>query len=177
MRYTARMARFRIEHSLPVSAEDFWSKIFFDPDFNKKLYLERLRFKDFQQTVQEQDDGDRKVEMTSQPSVSLPPALHKLVGSDAILYSEKGTFDATTKRYKYRITPSVYSDKISMEGELWAEPSGSGVQRVCEMEVKVSLFGVGRLVESFIEKSSRESHDAAAKYMADYARAQGFATF
>ena len=70
---------------------------------------------------------------------------------------------------------SKLADKIDISGELWTEPNGEGkLDRCVTMNIKVKIFGVGKVVEGFIEKTTRESYDRATDYTNGWLAEQGY---
>lgn len=164
------MSQFRIQHTLPIGAETFWNKIFLNDEFNRFLYLERLRFRSYEAKKEAPEpDGSVRMVIVSQPQAHMPMAVQKLVG-ETLRYVERGRFDAPTQRYTFTIEPPNYGDKIEIAGELSVEPRGeNSIERILDMRCKVAIFGVGKVIEGFIEKMTRESHDRAAETIVQYA--------
>ena len=156
---------FTVRHTFDVDVDTFWKDIFFNSDFNRRLYLEHLGFKTYDVIEEkQQSDGtvERKVRQT--PKTDAPAVVKKLVG-DEVSYLEAGRFDPAKKRWAYTITPSKLSDKIEIGGEFWAEPKGDGkIERICTVDLEVKIFGVGKAVEGFIEKQTKDSYDKAATF-------------
>lgn len=159
------MKKFTLRQSFDMSADEYW-KIFFDADFNRKMYREVLGFREYEVVELKgslADGYERKVR--SVPKSDLPAAARAVVG-EGISYIEEGQWDPTTKRWSYSLTPSTMPDKVRIEGTYWLEPTRSGgVERVVEVEVEVKVFGLGGLVENFIEKTHRESYEQTANYV------------
>jgi hypothetical protein len=153
-----------VRHTLNCSVDDFW-KTFFDPEFNRKLYEEKLQFKRFEILEDREEPGGGHVrKVRSEPDMEVPGALKKLVG-DGMGYVESGRYDPSSKRYRFEVEPSKMADKIKSRGELWAEPKGENqCERVVKMDIEVKIFGVGKMAENFIEKQTRHSYDIAAKF-------------
>jgi hypothetical protein len=168
------MAQIEIRHTLNIGAEDFWSKVFFDQEFNKRLHLEKLGFKSFE-VLEERDepDGSRIRKVRTEPKAEAPAAVKKLVG-DSISYVENGRFDPKSKRYKFSVEPSKLADKIKTQGELWVEPKGDKqCERIVKLDIEVKIFGVGKMVENFIENQTRSSYDIAARFTNEWVEQQG----
>jgi hypothetical protein len=153
-----------ISHDFNCDPDTFWTKIFFDPEYNRALYKDALQFPEYT-VLEERDAGGevvRRVRVT--PKQEAPAAVQKLVGG-AFSYVEEGRFDKAGKRYRFRVVPSTLGDKIKSEGELRAEPAGPGkMRRIVEMTIEVKIFGVGGIVEGFVSKSMQESYAQAAAF-------------
>ncbi len=159
------MGNFKVDHRFPISAEAYWDTLFFDEPFNKKFYLEELGFDRYEISDEVTEaDGSRSRTIKSQPKSDMPAAVKKIIG-DELVYLERGRFDAKTKRYRFDIEVPKFKDKVRIKGDFWVEPDGADAcRRLCEMSVQVKMFGVGGLVEGFIERQTSESYDKAAEY-------------
>ncbi|MCB9667149.1 MAG: DUF2505 family protein [Myxococcales bacterium] len=160
---------FEVRHRLNIDVDGFWTHVFFDQPFNQKLYMGELGFKEYR-VVDEQHHPDGKVERTVyyDPDADVPQVARKLLG-DKTGYTEHGTYDPVTRRWRFSVKPDMAGDKIRIGGEFWAEPLGGGVvERVARHRIEVSMLGVGRLVEKLIEQQMRENYDQAAAFTARY---------
>jgi len=110
------MAEARIEHIFNCSEDTFWNKVFFDADYNKRLFREELAFPRWEE-VSKEDKGDqiRRVIEIVPKMADLPGPLKKLAG-DGVSYREEGIFDKKTRRYKVTIHPNRLSDKLFIKG-------------------------------------------------------------
>lgn len=163
---------FTVRHTFEgVDVDTFWEKIFFDQEFNRRLYLDELKFETYEVVEQQSEPNGvvtRRVRQT--PRSDAPAVVKKLVG-DSVSYIEEGRFDPQTKRWRYSITPSKMADKIRIGGEFWVEPKGeNAVERVCTVDLEVKVFGVGKTVEGFIEKQTKDSYEKAASFTQRYIR-------
>lgn len=161
---------FTVRHTFRgVDVDGFWEKIFFDTEFNEQLYRRELGFTDYRVIEQHEDEKGvitRKVRQT--PKSEAPAVVKKLVG-DGISYTETGRFDPASKRWRYTIEPSKMADKIKIGGEFWVEHRGEDtVERICTVDLEVKVFGVGKAVESFIAKETKDSYEKAARYTQRY---------
>ncbi|RLB55755.1 MAG: hypothetical protein DRJ42_05230 [Deltaproteobacteria bacterium] len=158
------MGKFTVRHVFDVDVDKFWDEVFFDPDYNDRLFDEGLGFIYELVSLERQDDGtiDRKVR--TEPKTDAPAAVKKLVG-DKFSYLETGHFDPKTRKWTYVVTPSALPNKISIAGTFWVEPKGdSQLTRIVETELGVKIFGVGKVIEAFVEKETKDN----------YAKAQAF---
>lgn len=161
--------QFTVRHRYPLSAEAFWSEMFFDSGYNQGLYTEGLGFAGITIEAQETDATGRPVRRRARvrPTLHAPAPVAKLLG-DALTYEERGTRDAQG-RWVTEIIPSRLADRISIKTTMWTIPTDPGMcDRVAEFEVHVRVLGLGGLVEKFVEKTLRESYDKAAAYSAKW---------
>jgi len=158
------MGKFTVSHEINCDEETFW-KTFFDKTFNEKMYREGLGFSEF--NVLEQTETDAKItrKTAGMPKMEMPGPVAKLLGSN-FRYTEDGTFDKASKKWSWKMTPSVLAEKIRNEGWLRVEPIGDGkVRRIGEITIEAKIFGVGGLMESSAEKQLRAGWDESAVYM------------
>lgn len=166
--------RYTIRHTFNIGADDFWNKLFFDPEYNRALFEGHLGFSIFKVlTLDTSPDGrvHRKTECA--PKVELPAAAKKIFG-ESVSYIEDGTFDPKTQRFTVDVLPKVGGDKIKTKVVMWAEKKGDKqIDRVVEVDTTVKVFGIGGMLESFIEKQTRASYDAAAEFTNRWIREKG----
>jgi hypothetical protein len=161
--------RFTIRHTFDVDLERYWRDVFFNPEYNRRLYTEALAFKRYEVLSQAtHPDGSVTRTVRLDPPFE-PPGPAKRIFTEGLGYTETGRFDANQKRWTYAMTPRVLPDKISSRGSAWAEPRGtSRIERIVEVEVTVKVLGLGGVIESFVERMTRESYEKATKFTADY---------
>ncbi len=158
------MASIHVEHVFECTPEVFWDRIFFDAEFNRAMYLNRLGYQAWRQLeIQEDEASIRRVIELVPPLGELPGAIKKLIG-EGFGYREEGRFDKKTKRYEVRAIPNRLADKLSVNGELWCEPVGAtSVRRIFDGTVTANVFGVGGLIENRIVADMRRGYDDAAR--------------
>src|SRR6266851_8213549 len=110
------MATTRIQHEFDCSEASFWQFCFLDTEYNRKLYLETLRFPVWRVIEQKTSDAtvERRVEI--RPLIENVPAPIKRVLGDRFGYIEEGKLDRTKNRYRFRIVPSSLADKTRISG-------------------------------------------------------------
>jgi hypothetical protein len=167
--------KFTVRHVFNTDVDTYWNKIFFDTEYNDRLYREGLKFKDF--AVLEltgEPGGPRTRKMRTEPAADAPAVVRKLIG-DSLTYNETGTFDPAKKLWSYDIVTSKLADRIKIGGTLWAESKGEHeIERVAEIEIVVKIVGVGGAIEKFIEKTTRESYEKATKFTNDFIAEKGY---
>ncbi|UQA58131.1 DUF2505 domain-containing protein [Polyangium aurulentum] len=158
------MGKFTVTHEINCDEETFW-KIFFDKEFNEKLYKEKLGFPSFDILEQRDTDNGTFRKTAGEPKMTLPGPVAKLVGNN-FRYTEEGQFDKAAKIWRWKMTPSAMADKIRNEGTMRIEKVGEGkVRRIADIVIEAKIFGVGGLVESSAEKQLREGWDESAVFM------------
>jgi len=159
------MPDFRIEHTFNCSEETFWTKVFLDDEYNRQLFLERLKFSVWR--VLKNDDRGNEVERVVEaapPIGDLPGPLKSVVGDNAG-YQERGLLDRGAKRYTATVVPNRLADKINVKIEISTVADGQNrCRRIARGSVNVKMmFPVGGLLEKKmigdLEKSYAKSAD------------------
>jgi hypothetical protein len=169
------MPELTLRHEIDTDEDTFWSKIVFDEGFNKKLYIDALKFPQWKLLEMKDDDAKITRRVLVEPSTNdLPGPLKKALGGDKLAYTEEGTFDKKSKRYSFKTTSSLMPDKTKVSGELWVEKLGEKkIRRIAKMFVEVKIFMIGGLVEDRILKDLKSSYDASTAVTNDYIKEHG----
>ncbi|MDD9945520.1 MAG: DUF2505 family protein [Myxococcales bacterium] len=156
--------RYRISHMIETDPQTFW-EVFFDEAYNRALSIDHLGFSRYDVlSFERHDDGRITKRIEAAPEVELPGPVKKAFGH-VTSYIEAGTFDPSTSRYVVDVIPSAAADKIKTKIEIWIEPRGDKrVERMVEVDNTVKIFGVGKLVEKFLEQQTREAYSLAAEF-------------
>jgi len=166
--------RYTIKHTIETDVDTFWNKLFFDAEFNRALFTEGLRFVTYNvlEEVREPSGVVRKrVECT--PKIDLPAPARKIFG-DTAGYVEIGRYDPTQKKYFADVVPNVATEKIKTTSETWAEPRGDKrCERIVMVDTTVKAFGLGTILEGFIEQQSRDQYSKAAEFTNRWIREKG----
>ena len=166
--------RYTIKHTIDIDAETYMTKLLFDPELNRRLFLEHLGFTQYR-VLEERTDPDgvihRKVEAA--PKLEMPAPARKLFG-ETFGYTEVGRYDPKVKRYYVQITPKMGGDKVKNTVEIWAEPlDAKRCERVVSVDNSVKVFGLGTLIEGFVEQQTRDSYAKAAEFTNRFIREKG----
>jgi Protein of unknown function (DUF2505) len=150
------MKRLTESWTLPCSAERYWD-VFVDPDYSRALYLDGLRFKDYQ--VISNDPSARKLRLV--PRLNLPAPLAKVIG-EAFAYEQHGSLDRKTGLWTWRMAPpgdpKGKEGVVSSRGSIRVVDAGPGqCTRTDEVTLSGNVFGLGGLMESAAEKELRSS--------------------
>lgn len=172
------MADVRFEHVLNCTEETFWSKLFFDEEFNRAMFLKHLGFDRWD--LLEKTDSDAAViqrVMVSPPLGSMPAALKSIL-SGGISYEEKGRFDKATRVYTVEVTPSKMPDKVDISSRITTRPvdDGKRVARVFEGSVKARIFAIGGILEKKILGDLRDNYDKSVGFTNQWLADEGLAS-
>jgi hypothetical protein len=148
-----------IRDSFDVAPDTYWDAIFFNPEFQKRMYLEALASESVDVSdLKATEGGERTRNLVFTQKLDAPLAIRKLVG-DTTTMEERGTFDPKAKRWRFAMIPDRMADKIQIRGEMWVEPvAGGKIDRVCALDLSVSIFGIGSMVEKFMSNATVESY-------------------
>lgn len=166
--------KFTIRHRFSTDLDSYWNKVFFDPEYNRRLYQDALKFAGYE-LVELRDTGGGAMTRTVklEPGFDAPAVVKKLLG-DRFGYTEVGSFDPKTRRWSYTITPSTLADKVTIKGDFWAEPRGEKeIERICDVVIEARIFGVGGMLESYVEKETRQTYELAAQFTNQFIREKG----
>lgn len=133
-----------------------------------------LEFSNYSVLEQRTDpDGTvhRRVDCT--PKVELPAPVRKLFG-DNVGYIEVGRYDPKQRKYFVEVLPRVGADRVKMTSEIWVEPAGDKrCERRVNVDNSVKAFGLGTLIESYIEQQTRDLYQYGADFANRWIREQG----
>jgi hypothetical protein len=165
------MGKFSVRHRFDISQETFWERCFLDESFNDRLFREGLGFREYE-LIEARQDGERlhrRVRTT--PKADAPKVVQKLLGGE-FSYLEQGVFDG--EKYTFDVIPSVMADRIKIRGEIRTESKGEeAMERVCSMQISIKIFGVGRVVEAFVDETTRANYEKGAQFIRSYISEQG----
>jgi hypothetical protein len=164
----------RIEHIYEVSEDTFWERLFLDEEYNRRMYVEGLKFESYAVVEQEESTDEVKRTLDVTPRLGdLPGAMKKVLG-DNLSYLEKGVYDKSKRRYRVDIVPSTLSSKIRVSGELYTEPVGDKqCRRIFEARVEVKVLGLGKMMEKRIIDDLQKGYSRGARFTNEYAKEKG----
>jgi hypothetical protein len=164
----------RIEHTFDCSEDTFWNELFFDEEYNRRIFIEALKFPVWKEV--ERRDSDQTLHRVIEvvPRVGdMPTALKKIVGEN-LGYREEGQYDKAKRRYRINIVPNALKDKLSVQGELFTEPAGDGkCRRVFSGTINAKIFGVGGILEKRVAQDLEKSYAVGARFTQEYIKEKG----
>ncbi len=169
------MPEVTLRHEMDCSEDTFWNKCIFDEEYNRRLFLDALKFPGFA-LLASTDDAERKTKKAriDPPLVGIPGPVKKAIG-DRMSYVEDGVYDKKTKRYRCVITPSTFADKTKVTAELWCESLGEKkIARSVRVSVEVKVFVIGSMVEEKILHDLKHSYDVAATFTNEFVKEKGY---
>ncbi len=138
----------RVEHEFNCSQETFWNQVFFDPEYNRRLFFEELGFPGYRVLeFEETPERVQRVQEITPKLVGVPGPIAAVIG-DGFSYLERGVFTRATHRFEIQVTPSKFASKIQFEGVYYTEPMGAHrCRRIFEFTVSCRILGVGGILE------------------------------
>lgn len=169
--------RYTIKNTIETDIDTFWNKVFFDAEFNRALFVECLGFTTYNVLEDKREaDGTIRRRIECVPKVELPAAARKIFGQSAG-YTEVGVFDPKTRKYTVDAIANMAADKIKTKSEIWVEPRGNPgdkrIERVVTVDNTVKVFGLGTLLEGFIEQQTRDSYNRGADFTNRWIKERG----
>jgi len=164
---------YTVRHTIETDVDGFW-KLFLDQSVALAMWND-LGSPGSYEVVEEQktDNGSWHWRIDYAANIELPGFAKKLVGDGS--YSEIGCFDSTLQTYRARCVPKLNAEKFSTTFEISTRPLGDGLrcERVTVVENTVKVFGVGGLIERYLEHTQRDAHDRAADFLNRWIRSGG----
>jgi hypothetical protein len=169
------MPNIQLRHEMLCDEDTYWHKCVFNEEYDRRLFLEALKFKGHE-VKEQKDDGKtitRRVHVDP-PVGNLPGPVKKAIG-ESLSYDEEGVFDHATKRYTFKIKPSAFGDKSKIAGVMYCEKKGDKkISRVVDMTVEVKVFVVGKLIEDKIVEDLKASYAKAADFTNEFVKEKGY---
>jgi Protein of unknown function (DUF2505) len=169
------MGHLVLRHEMGCDTETYWEKCVLTEEYNRRLFLEALKFLNYE-LIEQKDTGDtvtRRVKAEPE-SRNLPGPIKKVVG-DSLGYVEEGSYDRKTKVYTFRSIPGAFPDKVKISGTMRCEPCGEKkVTRITEIQIDVKVFMIGGMIEDRITADMKESYAKAAEFTTAYVKEKGY---
>lgn len=157
--------RFTVRHAYSMSPGVFWKRMFFNDAFNAELYEKALGFEKYE-VIERIEPGDGRLIRTARvvPRLEMPGPIRRLLG-ERVWYYEKGRFDPVEGRWDTLIEVPRFDDKIDIRTGMQLVPRGEEESdRVLDVEIQTRIFGIGKLLEGFLERVMRDSYRKAADF-------------
>ena len=158
------MGKFQIRHVIHVPADRFYEEVFLNEDFNRRMYNEELGF-GYELLEWNEATGRRRSRI--EPKVEVPAVIRKVLG-DSVSFVEEGTYEKSTHRYDFRVVPNTLAEKIKITGDMVLQAQGEHCLRLVNFDIQAKIFGVGKVLESFIQKSTCDRYDQTAEFTNRY---------
>ena len=166
--------RSEIRNLLHVTPETFWDRLFFDQDFNEGVYRE-MGFETYAVEREERNEaGDVERVVRGVPPLRVPGIIKRRLDG-RVYYREEGQLEAATGVWSFVSQPSVVPDQVDIRGRIHLEPHPEGCTHVCELNTRITAWGIGRLIERIVDRNTRESYTVFTAFTNRWAREKGLA--
>jgi hypothetical protein len=159
------MPSFRVENVFDCSQDTFWEKVFFDAEYNRRLFYDELHFTEWQE-LEQKDEGERvrRRVRAVPPTGDLPGPLKAAIGNGAG-YEETGVFVRATNRYDARVRPNVLGDKVTVELVFRTEPvDEQHCRRIVDGTVVAKVMLIGGMLEQRMMSDLTRSYEKSAVF-------------
>lgn len=159
------------EHRIPAAAEDFWEWLH-DPEYEARV-ARALGLIEYRELARRESRGEvyRRIQVASPLPSSLAPIVSRLVSVDEAGYLEEQWRSRDDRVVRWRMTPTILADRVTVEGELRVEPAGTkGCLRILDGDITARILGVGGLLERVAIREVIGGYAVAAKVAAAFAR-------
>lgn len=159
------MPSFRVEHVFDCSQTTFWEKVFFDAEYNRRLFYDELHFSEWKE-LEQKHDGERvhRFVRALPPTPDLPGPLKAALGN-GVGYEERGVFDRSTNRYEARVRPNSLGDRVDVELSFRTEPMGEQkCRRIVDGKVSARVMLVGGMLEQRMITDLTRSYEKSAVF-------------
>lgn len=154
-----------MHHTIQCPPAEFWA-LYHDKAFTERLHLEGLGSTSVEILQQKGTPGkafERRMRWGQRPD--MPGPVRKIFGEEVVT-TEDGAFDPATGIWSFTLVPGTMADKTKMSGTMSLTDNGDGTSdQEFTLEAKVSIFGVGGLVEKVIERQAKETQARSAAFV------------
>ena len=85
-------------------------------------------------------------------------------GTSRASFIEELEYDVRSRRGEWRTIPNVFPDRVRNAGTIEIVEAPTGVRRIVRGEVKVSMFGFGRLIEKMVVAEIEKSYASTTRF-------------
>jgi Protein of unknown function (DUF2505) len=153
-----------LDYVWDCTPESFW-ELYFDPQFVVRLHLEGLGSTTAEVVSQEGDLTSGLVRTLRYSQRPNAPAPVRRIFGEEIVTTEVSTFDPPSSTTTFTITPGTMADKTRIHGTIALGSDGGHTTEDFSLEAQVKIFGVGPIVEKFIEHQAREIQERSVAFM------------
>jgi hypothetical protein len=158
--------KFAIDHSFPSITVAAYESLYFDEDFNVALGDALAMGRRLLKLERAVDRIVRHVEFT--PKQAKGSQASQAFGNSRASFVEELDFDTLSHRGIWKTVPTMWADRVRNTGTIAFADDGEGTRRSVHGEVKVSLFGFGRLVERAVVAEIEANYARTTTFTLDY---------
>jgi len=154
--------KFEIEHLFGELAPSAYESLYFDEGFNGSLYESLHMGRKLLRLDRTADKIVRHV--CFEPAREAGSAADQAFGTSRASFVEELEYSPADRRGNWRTIPNLFTERVRNAGTIEFCAAGAGTRRVVRGEVRVSLFGFGKLVERMIVGEIEKSYAATAAF-------------
>ena len=159
------MIKLELKHEIACDESTFWTT-FFDPEYNRKLFLDVLEFPEFKIIDQQETDSQISREVHSRPRIPWHQALGIKLSGKSFRFIEQGFFDKADGLWRWNLKANVMADKLHNRGTVRIESlEPNRIRRITEIELEANVFLLGRSMEKSAARRMRDGWDRSAVFM------------
>ena len=143
---------FRVDFPPPQARESL-----FDEEANQYVIEKHPEIIDLKVLERKESSGKIHGKLEYTMDVPMPGPVKKVLGSEKNGFIVELTIDTRDDSGIMKVIPNVLPDKIKVEGRTYFEKSGDHWLQYLEGDLNVKIFGVGKVVEKFIQGKFRTS--------------------
>ena len=133
-----------------------YESLYFDEDFNEAIGRAMRMGRRLLHFERTDEQIVRKVHYEPDRDPDSPAG--KAFGTSRASFIEELTFDRRTRTGTWRTIPNVFPDRVTNAGTIEFADASPGVRRIVRGEVKVALFGFGRMIERAVVREIVKSY-------------------
>lgn len=168
------MTTYRVEHLFECSETTYWEKLFFDEEYNRRLFYDELHFHEWRE-LERKDEGTRvkRFVRAVPPLRDLPGPLKSVIGEGAG-YEERGIYDRETKRYQADVLTNTLSDRVKVTLTIYTKADGDArCYRIAEGSVTAKILMIGGMLEQKMISDLTRSYEKSADFTNRFVKEKG----
>lgn len=133
-----------------------YESLYFDEDFNEAIGRAMRMGRRLLHFERTSDQIVREVHYEPDRDPDSPAG--KAFGTSRASFIEKLAYDPRTRTGTWRTIPNLLPDRVTNAGTIEFTDAPNGVRRIVRADVKVTLFGFGRMIERAIAREIVKSY-------------------
>ena len=143
-----------------------YESLYFDEDFNRAVGKELRMGRLLLHFERRPDRIVRKVQFEPEHDPDSPAK--QAFGTSRSSFIEELDYDPRIRRGTWRAVPNLFADRATNAGTIEFIDAPNGMRRIVRGEVKVKLFGFGRLIERIVVGEITKNYAATTRFTTDW---------
>ncbi len=160
-----------IDHTVQGTTLERYLETYYSEEFNRAaMKLANLRDR---QLVSREVLEDGRIRRRSRlvPDVTLPRPVQAVLGEDELAYFEMVEYDPPSRTARLWIETDA-DDRVQVSGTVRFIVTGDTVRRRFEGQVRVQVFGLGRVIERIIVSEAEKRYARVDAFLEQWLRAE-----